>query len=127
MRKVKMTEQLSPEERSRRYQAYVKRHREEEKKREHIRRLVINSGKHDRKICNCDGCMWWWRLIIVMNKQGQFTETLPNIKFLIDKKGVPLYMRDFILQLRRVEIGRSQPLWIAYNAATNRKLVYNEI
>lgn len=122
-----MTEKPSPEEMSRRYKVHRDRQRKEDEKREYIKRLVIGTDGHDRKICNCDGCMWWWRLITSIDREGKFTETLPNIKVLIEKKGIDLYMRDFILQLRRVEIKRAQPIWLAYNEATNKKLVYNEI
>ena len=64
---------------------------------------------------------------MVLDKRGQFMAALKNIKTLVRDKGIDLYMRDYILQLRMRAIDGMQPIWIAYNQAANRKLVYSEI
>ena len=122
-----MTKTPSPEEISRQYQEWTRQQREMENERNRVRGLVIESDGHNRRKCDCEGCMYWWFLTVTLDEMGQFKETLLNIKTLVKKKGISLYIRDYILQLRMRGFRAVQPIWIAYNRTTDRKWVYGEI
>jgi len=99
---------------------YLRKQREAEERAGYIRRKIEESKDHDRHTCNCDGCKYWWEVVITII-QGEVFEVVPDIKTVILQKGIDLYIRDFIIKLQRTR----QPLWIAY--ASNKGMVYKQL
>lgn len=60
-----------------------------------IRKLILESQKHDRKTCRCKGC-YWWAMTVTVNKGGRFFEIIPTWKDLDRDE----YLRIIQLTLR---------------------------
>lgn len=60
------------------------------------RKLIIQSKKHDRHKCDCEGCKLYWIYSVIVGRNGQFYEVLPSIKDI----PIELWHQDFIMALR---------------------------
>ena len=106
------------------YKEFIDKQRQQDEMRQYISRKVQESDGHDRNTCDCIGCMFWWQLNVVFER-GFFMEIFPNVKFMIREKGLDLYLRDYMLSVRRIATSGGRPLWIAY--ASNKGLVKREL
>jgi len=121
---IKMSEELKKNRDS--LAEYLKKQRELEAEMQQIRSLIMKSvsEKHNLNSCNCEGCKWYWMSTAVF-RDGRFFELYPNIKVLIDKTGVILYLQGFLLHLRKLALVNGQPFWMAYG--NNKGMIYKEI
>ena len=117
---------LSKEEQQKLLEQHLKKQREDEAKRQEMIKLIMETQNHNRRTCDCDGCKYWWQSNTLM-ENGVFFEILPNIKELIKKKGIALYLQKFIICLKRQTLVGGESLWVAYDASLERRMVQTEI
>jgi hypothetical protein len=98
--------------------------RKDARKRKEMVDFIMMTQDHDRLKCDCLGCKYWWQSNVV-TENNMFFEILPNVKFLIKKKGIDLYLRDYQLLINQHY--RGKPIWIANDLVLIKRMVQTQI